>query len=497
MASEDRERVKAAFQARPAESQVRILLATDAASEGIDLQNHCHRLLHYEIPWNPNRMEQRNGRIDRHGQRAAEVLVYHFVGRGYHQATLIPRPPGDLEGDLEFLMRAALKVENIREDLGKVGPVIAAQVEEAMLGRRSRLELEKAIRDAEPARRMLKFERKLREQLQKLHDQLHETRNELRLSPENLQTVVEIGLELASQPSLREATLEGVWPPPTQAAGTGLRCPVFHLPALRGSWAPCAEGLAHPHTGALRPIVFDHALAEGRDDVVLAHLNHRLVQMCLRLLRAELWAPEGTRALHRVTARKVARGALKEPALIGHARLVVLGTDNARLHEEVISAGGAMREGRFQRLGVTAVEAALEKALDEEAPPDVREKLLALWPAQREALLQALEARMRERVGSLTKTLQERMEREVEDLTKVLQELARTLEAELKAEPPMQLSLFTDTEKEQLSRNRDSLKARLEAIPGEIERETRAIRARYAELTPRMFPVAVEWLINP
>lgn len=40
---------------------MRILLATDAASEGIDLQLHCHRLIHYDIPFNPNRLEQRIG----------------------------------------------------------------------------------------------------------------------------------------------------------------------------------------------------------------------------------------------------------------------------------------------------------------------------------------------------------------------------------------------------------------------------------------------------
>jgi SNF2 family DNA or RNA helicase len=62
MSLEEREAVKAAFQTNPAISPVRILLATDAASEGIDRQNHCCRLIHYEIPWNPNRMEQRNGR---------------------------------------------------------------------------------------------------------------------------------------------------------------------------------------------------------------------------------------------------------------------------------------------------------------------------------------------------------------------------------------------------------------------------------------------------
>ncbi len=72
---------------------VRILLATDVASEGLDLQNFCSRLIHYEIPWNPNRMEQRNGRIDRHGQRADKILIYHFVGAGYKERD--PAPADD------------------------------------------------------------------------------------------------------------------------------------------------------------------------------------------------------------------------------------------------------------------------------------------------------------------------------------------------------------------------------------------------------------------
>src|SRR5207237_7194431 len=105
MDSQDRERIKAAFQADPQASPVRILLATDAASEGIDLQNHCHRLVHYEIPWNPNRLEQRNGRVDRHGQKAPKVLVHHFVGAGYEKAKA-----GSIEEDLEFLLLVARKV---------------------------------------------------------------------------------------------------------------------------------------------------------------------------------------------------------------------------------------------------------------------------------------------------------------------------------------------------------------------------------------------------
>ena len=244
MDDRERERVKAAFQAHPSLDAVRILLATDAASEGIDLQNHCARLVHIEIPWNPNRMEQRNGRIDRHGQHAPEVLIYHFVGAGYRErqaradAGLLAGAAGGLEDDLEFLMRAALKVNQIREDLGSVGLVIAEQVEEAMLGKRTRLETETAERGAEPTRRLLKFERKLQEQINRLHEQLRESQQALHLSPENVESVVTIALDLAGQPPLREATLPGVWP---DATGRRTRCPVFFLPELRGSWATCCR----------------------------------------------------------------------------------------------------------------------------------------------------------------------------------------------------------------------------------------------------------------
>ena len=99
-------------------------------------------------------------------------------------------------------MRAARKVEQIREDLGKVGPVIAQQVEEAMLGRRTRLTTSQVETDAEPARKMLRFERDLRTQIQRLRDQLDETRRDLRLDPANVEQVVKIALALANQPPL-------------------------------------------------------------------------------------------------------------------------------------------------------------------------------------------------------------------------------------------------------------------------------------------------------
>jgi len=64
----ERETLRRRFLEAP---DVRIFLGTDAASEGINLQKGCNHLVHMEIPWNPNRYEQRNGRIDRYGQRVA------------------------------------------------------------------------------------------------------------------------------------------------------------------------------------------------------------------------------------------------------------------------------------------------------------------------------------------------------------------------------------------------------------------------------------------
>lgn len=58
--------------------ECRVLLATDAASEGLNLQRFCHRLYHLELPWNPNRLEQRNGRIDRYGQQQPPHIAYLF-----------------------------------------------------------------------------------------------------------------------------------------------------------------------------------------------------------------------------------------------------------------------------------------------------------------------------------------------------------------------------------------------------------------------------------
>jgi superfamily II DNA or RNA helicase len=101
MDEHERDLVKQAFN-DPAHP-VRILLATDAAAEGLNLQSTARYLLHFDCPWNPSKIEQRNGRIDRHGQ-ARDVTVHHFVT--------------DEDQDLAFLSHVIHKADEIREDLG-------------------------------------------------------------------------------------------------------------------------------------------------------------------------------------------------------------------------------------------------------------------------------------------------------------------------------------------------------------------------------------------
>ncbi|NWJ98752.1 MAG: DEAD/DEAH box helicase [Chloroflexi bacterium] len=495
MVTDEREAIKAAFQAHPAASPVRILLATDAASEGIDLQNHCSRLIHYEIPWNPNRLEQRNGRIDRHGQHATEVKVYHFVGSGYHKRSSLTEdlPVGELEGDLEFLMRAVLKVNRIREDLGKVGPVIADQVEEAMLGKRKSLDTLSAEDKAGAVRKLLTFETKLQDKITKLHDQLQESRRLLSLTPENVQAVVEIALELAGQPPLRKGVLHDPnhEKPPIE---------VFYLPPLRGSWSACSSGLAHPHTQQIRPIVFDHAKAKDRDDVVLAHLNHRLVTMAMRLLRAEVWAPDNQRKLYRVAIKVVPDSELKTPAVIAHARLLLISADSQRLHEEIITAGGYLREDRFARMPtIGEVQRALAAGQDKPVSENIRQQLVKSWSSYRAGLEKALEARLEDRTTSLKKFLAEREAKEIEDISSVLTELRNSILTGLQQPEIMQLQFnlegFTNSEREQFERNLSALQERAQQIPTEIEQETAVIRRRFANPQPRLFPVALTFLI--
>lgn len=471
MDPKEREAVKAALQANPTESPVRILLATDAASEGIDLQNHCHLLIHLEIPYNPNVMEQRNGRIDRHGQRASEVVIWHPVAEGGHG---------------EDILRALRKLDAMRADMGSVNPVIAPQVPDLLEGRRRDLDTRQAEARMEKSRRFVKADRDLRERVAKLHERLNETRREQSLLPDHIERAVRTALRLADKPDLEPASLPGA------PAGA-----IFRMPALSGSWSRCLEGLEHPYTQKIRPITFDHDIAKGRDDVVLVHLNHRLVQMSLRLLRAEIWARDDVKKLHRVTVRSLPDGRIEGPGVIVMSRLVVTGGNHHRLHEELTEAGGYLRDASFRREDrVTELRRWLEESQPAALSDSTFDALRTRFDRQRDAVLAAVETRSKDRLRFLGNTIETRKNKESEDIRQVLDDLEQALKAEIAEEQkPVQLSLFSEDERTQLKRDRAALEARLARIPKEREQELRAIEERHSNAIEHTFPVAVLILV--
>jgi superfamily II DNA or RNA helicase len=92
------------------QSPIRILLASDAASEGVNLHYFCHRLVHFDLPWSLMTLEQRNGRIDRFGQKHRPELTHLLTVPGVRKTL----------GDIRILERLIEKENEASKNLGDV-----------------------------------------------------------------------------------------------------------------------------------------------------------------------------------------------------------------------------------------------------------------------------------------------------------------------------------------------------------------------------------------
>jgi superfamily II DNA or RNA helicase len=496
MSVDDREQLREAFQASPDEHPVRILLATDAASEGIDLQRHCHRLVNYDIPFNPNKLEQRIGRIDRYGQHEV-AEIRHFVGTGIEYAR-----PGSYEDDLEFLSRVAVKVARMEADLGAVNAVLAAAVQDRLLGRLSpAFDVDRAVQaEARRGRRAvdvvqaLPTESNLRDQVRRLRAQLDESIAQLHIAPANLERVVATALELDNQLPL-EPTLD------EKHLAEGL----FRVPTLTGSWARTTRGLAFKlkeKADQERPITFDPEAVGDRDDVVLAHLGHPLTAMATSLLRAAMWG--GHSGLARVTALVSDDPRVETTVLAAFARLVLVGQDGTQLHEEIIQAGGWLRNtgatGRFTRIeGVELLGSILGQALDAATltatSGPVQARLAAAWEAAKPSLQAAIEARGRTRRDQLTRTLERRREEEIRRITDDMERFAASLRKALAEDDPDTGQLLLPLELEQQRRDRAAWRRKLDEMGAERDRAVSLIRERYRVVDDHVFPAAVVFVV--
>ena len=166
---------------------MRVLVATDSAGEGIDLQDHCHRLVNFDIPFNPSRLEQRIGRIDRYGQKfTPEIYQLSPAGNGSAYAR-----------DLKFLLdKVTQKIGTVAADLGSANEVIDVEIQDHFTpggtGRKVRL----SARDDGNViiNRALAGGMELNRRLTELSRTYGERKAEMHLTPANALRVVDTAL---------------------------------------------------------------------------------------------------------------------------------------------------------------------------------------------------------------------------------------------------------------------------------------------------------------
>jgi superfamily II DNA or RNA helicase len=488
--AEDREDIRAAFTASPDKQPVRVLVATDSAGEGIDLQDYCHRLVNFDIPFNPSRLEQRIGRVDRYGQKfTPEIYQLSPAGNGSAYAR-----------DLKFLLdKVRQKIGAVAADLGSANEVIDVEIQDHFTpggtGRKVRL----SARDDGNViiNRALAGGMELNRALTELSRTYRERKAEMHLTPANALRVVDTALELTGQPPLRP--VEG-----DDAAE------VFEVPALGPAWQPALRGLeTRLNPGVLRPVTFDDMVArggddeeEGRDDLVYIHLGHALLQRSARILRSALFNADSP--VHRVTA--VVVEGLPRSCVAAVSRLVLVGLGGVRLHEEVFLTGIRIRG---QAMSEAKAEEVLDTALDAQdlvlADADVRGELAALWNGDgtslRTRLLTAMEHKARTRQDKVIDALHKRRDTDIARAREIfaafrvnLRESRDRLDREIRGEEE---KLFPDDQQRQRRRDLASMTDRLDSLDEEEQREIAAIGARYAGIRPHVTAAAVVFALTP
>lgn len=423
------------------------------------------------------------GRVDRIGQ-THPVEVIHFVGDGWQTA-----PPGSYAADLEYLARVATKIATERRDLGPVNPVIAKAVEARMLGRPVLVD---PTSEASLTAQQLQAERDLRahssqKESADLRRQLDESIARLHVASANVQRVVDTGLALAGQPPLVD-----------NGDGT------FTAPELRAGWERTLDGLPDPLSGEPRFLAFDPAVAAGREDVVVAHLEHPLVSHCVRLLRSAIWG--GRLPLHRVTAVRadLPDGTADGLLVVAFARLVVVGGDGARLHEEVVLAGREVPPaGRSRRVELdvaryrevrVAVEAALEPGACRPAPEAAEARLAEEWEDIAPRLAEDVRRRADQQFEGLARDFARRQAEERARVDGLFDQLAVVLRDALGGGPSARQLSFDDldvTERQQVERDRRAWQERLDGVEAERLQELDAVDRRFAGVRNLVFPFAL------
>lgn len=481
-------------------SPVRVLIATDAASEGLNLQQTARFMLHYDVPWNPARLEQRNGRIDRHGQ-PRDVTIHHFTS--------------DDDADVKFLSFVVNKVNQMREDLGSVSEVFDAAVQERFIEGRSASDVRNALE-----------QKTERAKGQARVDADKTTRTRDISGTEELEKLKALRDEVDfDADSLRETLNVALGGDRLQAAANGKWSLKTPIPP---TWETLIDDrLRLADTRALPSLVFDpEALMEPigprkvfrpRRDTQLMHLGHPLFHRVLtHFARARFAQSRGSTGVSRWTVRK---GEVPE----GCDAVVLLSVEELAVNElretfhhwvqttELPIRKGKLLDASPHRAAVQlrSSNALADHSAAQELWDDVEDEIRAFIDQRRAELTYAVRAaleadgkvaikderdRFQSRRSELSALIQrntiERLEREIAELDAKLQQ-GKLFDAENRI---AELKASKQAKQEEIERR----KRQYEEMRSQLEREServleKLLPKRYAMRSDaQVFPLAVE-----
>ncbi len=495
MSDEQREEVQRAFNSPPGDHPVRILVATDAAREGVNLQGHCADLFHFDIPWNPARMEQRNGRIDRTLQDSPEVRCHYFV---------YPQRKEDV-----VLRKLVEKVDTIQRELGSLGAVVmdrlatvmdrgitSATADELEGAELAELARRKANQDELESQRLEKMA--LRQEIEDTGKILNSSRKVMEFEDALLEDAVNVGLELAGAGHLE------------RVAGEDGGAQAYRVPELPSSWQQTLDHLRPPRgrdeafwewrKRPPMPVVFAPP-KKMNSALCQLHLEHPFVRRLLQRFRAQGYSAHD---LSRVTVVRNRHDALVR--VIAFGRLSLFGPGATRLHDELVSVAARWLDGGGAgHLRVFAEEAdrnairLLERILAEASgldpvPPAVVERLRVGAKSDLATLWPHIRTEADSRAHDATQMLADRAASEAAALTKILQDQRATIEKTLSNQLEL---VFTDAEKDQADQakqDRKHMQGRLAGIEREITTEPAQISDLYRVALTRLEPVGLVYL---
>jgi hypothetical protein len=501
-----REELKRRFNADPTKDPLRILICTDAAREGINLQMRCHDLIHMDLPWNPARLEQRNGRIDRKLQPSPKVWCRYFI---YEQR--------EEDVVLQALVR---KTELIRTQLGSAGQVIGHRLSDRLEreGITRAKSLAQEIDDAgdegleKTALAEMDDETEARrarqaKEIDDLREALERSREKVGVDPDELRAVFAKALDRAGT-SLDAARTGEIGGTPLFRLDPG--DPVF----ASGGWPEALDDLRIRRrkrseklkdwraAAPLRAVSFRPALTEDKVDaegVLQLHLEHRLVRRLLSRFLSQGFSSNLSRAC-------VVSGPGAQPRVILLGRLALYGPGAARLYEEIILVTAAWTEaGRgtkpLRPFGTVREEATLDQ-LDQafrkpRSPAAHVIERIRQWAAQDAADLELeLRGRAEAQKSEAIKQLVAVGETEAKSLRRLLED-QRARIAKADSEPDdRQLSFLPDVaaEAEQRRRDRRHWRAKLERLATDIEQEPERVRRAYSVAADRLETIGLVYL---